>query len=150
MQGFFSARALRPLGTILALCSLLLAGMAQAQNGTVRLIVEFAPGGGQIAAQLLKSAAPDGNTFFLWHDHTISILPVVVKNPDFDPGKDFVAVLGRAREPGLPDLALPDVRERLEAMGLSMGYTTGAQLAVRERAYTQTWTRIIKTSGLQA
>jgi hypothetical protein len=31
-----------------------------------------------------------------------------------------------------------------------VGYTTGAQLAVRERAYTQTWARIIKASGFQA
>ena len=61
------------------------------------VIVENRPGaGGQIAAQALKSAAPDGTTFFISHDHTISILPLVMKNPGFDPATDFVPVAGFA------------------------------------------------------
>ena len=61
------------------------------------VIVENRPGaGGQIAAQALKSAAPDGTTLFISHDHTISILPLVMKNPGFDPAKDFVPVAGFA------------------------------------------------------
>ena len=61
------------------------------------VIVENRPGaGGQIAAHALKSAVPDGTTFFISHDHTISILPLVMKNPGFDPAKDFVAVAGFA------------------------------------------------------
>lgn len=108
------------------LFSLLAVGLAQAQTGPVKLMVGFPPGGGtdaiariladklkdqlgvsvvvdnkagaggQIAAQALKAAAPDGNTLFLSHDHTISILPLVVKNPGFEPHKDFVAVAGFA------------------------------------------------------
>ncbi len=61
------------------------------------VIVENRPGaGGQIAAQALKAAAPDGTTLFISHDHTISILPLVLKNPGFEPAKDFVAVAGFA------------------------------------------------------
>ena len=105
---------------------LLACGWAQAQTGTVRLLVGFPPGGGtdaiartladklkdqlgmpvvvenkagaggQLAAQVLKAAAPDGMTLFLTHDHTISILPQVVKNPGFDVAKDFVPVAGFA------------------------------------------------------
>jgi tripartite-type tricarboxylate transporter receptor subunit TctC len=61
------------------------------------VIVENRPGaGGQIAAQALKAAAADGTTFFISHDHTISILPLVLKNPGFDPAKDFVPVAGFA------------------------------------------------------
>jgi len=101
-------------------------GMALAQGGTVKLMVGFPAGGGtdaiarvladklkdalgsavvvenkagaggQIAAQALKAAAPDGTTLFLSHDHTISILPLVVKNPGFEPARDFVAVGGFA------------------------------------------------------
>lgn len=98
-----------------------------AQQRTIRLLVGFPPGGGtdavarllaehlreplganvivdnragaggQIAAQALKAAAPDGNTLFLSHDHTISILPqVMTKNPGFDPAADFVPVAGFA------------------------------------------------------
>jgi tripartite-type tricarboxylate transporter receptor subunit TctC len=61
------------------------------------IVVDNRPGaGGQIAAQALKAAAPDGNTVFISHDHTISILPLVVKNPGFDPARDFVPVAGFA------------------------------------------------------
>ncbi|KQT12517.1 Twin-arginine translocation pathway signal [Ramlibacter sp. Leaf400] len=52
--------------------------------------------GGQIAAQALKAAPADGHTLFLSHDHTISILPLVTKNPGFDPARDFVPVAGFA------------------------------------------------------
>ena len=99
---------------------------AQASSTPVRLLVGFPPGGGtdviarvlseklkdqlnqpvlvdnragaggQIAAQVLKGAPPDGNTLFLSHDHTISILPLVTKNPGFDPARDFVPVAGFA------------------------------------------------------
>ena len=311
----------------LALSALVLVGPAQAQSGTIRLMVGFPAGGGtdviartlaeklkdqlgvnvvvenragaggQIAAQALKAAPPDGTTFFLSHDHTVSILPLVVKNPGFEPAKDFVAVagfatfvnalavsggtpaksvneyvawvrstqggkgnvgipapasvpeflvkligekyaidlqaapyrgsapmmadmlgnqigagvgsvpdfienhkagkirvvgvLGSTRQAALPDVptfaelglagfedvpyygvfapagtpkatidriadaiskvvVMPDVREKLTAMGLTVGYMPPAQLASREQAYAQTWSKIIKASGFQA
>ena len=110
----------------LLLGALLLGSWAQAQTGVIKLLVGFPPGGGtdaiariladklkdqlgtpvivdnragaggQIAAQVLKAAPADGTTFFLSHDHTISILPLVVKNPGFDPAHDFVSVAGIA------------------------------------------------------
>ena len=43
----------------------------------------------------------------------------------------------------------PDAKERLTAMGLSVGFMNQAQFAARERAYTATWSRIIKASGFQ-
>jgi len=327
MLRFPVQRLSRALRTILAVSAFVLGGLAQAQTGTIKLMVGFPAGGGtdaiartladklkdqlgvpvivdnragaggQIAAQVLKSAAPDGTTLFLSHDHTISILPLVVKNPGFDPAKDFVpvagvatfvnalavsggtpaksmneyvawvrnqgagkgtvgvpapasvpeflvkligqkykldlqsapyrgsapmigdmlgnqinagvasvpdfienhkagkvrivAVLGSARQAALPDVptfaelglagfedvpyygifapagtpkatidrlsaavakvvAMPDVRERLTSMGLTVGYMTPQQLAAREHAYSQTWARIIKSSGFQA
>ena len=260
------------------------------------VIVENKPGaGGQLAAQALKAAAPDGTTYFLSHDHTISILPQVVKTPGFDPAKDFVpaggfatfvnalavsggnpaksfpdyvawvktqgskgavgipapasvpeflvkvigekykldlvaapyrgsapmmadmlgnqiaagvgsipdfienhkngkirvvAVLGNARQAAMPDVptfaelglagfedvpyygvfapagtpkatldhfsqalakvvAMPVVRERLTAMGLTVGAMSPEQLGQRERAYTAIWSKIIKQSGFQ-
>ena len=63
----------------------------------VPVIVENRPGaGGQIAAQQLKAAQADGSTVFLTHDHTISILPQVVRQPGFDPANDFVPAGGFA------------------------------------------------------
>ena len=73
-----------------------LADKLKEQLGTSVIVENRAGAGGQLAAQALKVAAPDGNTFFLTHDHTISILPQLVKNPGFDPAKDFVPVAGFA------------------------------------------------------
>lgn len=262
-----------------------------------QVIVENKPGaGGQIAAQALKASPPDGGTIFISHDHTISILPLVVKNPGYDSHKDFVpvagfatfvnafavsggtpaksvaeyvdwvrsqgggkgavgipapastpeflvkviaekygldlvaapyrgsapmmsdmlgnqiaagvgsvpdfienhksgklrvvAVLGEKRQAAMPDvptfhelglkgfedlpyyglfapagtpkaaldqlsaalqkaIAAPDVRERLTAMGLTVGFMSGEQLAERERAYARVWADIIRKSGFQ-
>lgn len=317
----------RGLFKTLVFAALLAAGLAQAQSGPIKLMVGFPPGGGtdaiariladklkdqlgvpvmvenkagaggQIAAQALKAAVADGNTLFLSHDHSITILPLVVKNPGYDPAKDFVpvagfatfanglavsggtparsmaeyvawvqkqgagqdtvgvpapasvpeflvkvigqkykldlqsapyrgsapmmadmlgnqihagvgsvpdfienqkagkirmvAVLGAARQAALPDvptfaelglagfedlpyygifaprgtpqatidklggavakvIALPEVRERLTTMGLTVGYMSSAQLASREQAYAKTWARIIHDSGFKA
>ena len=54
----------------------------------------------------------------------------------------FAAALAKA-------IAVPEVRDRLTAMGLSVGFMTQAQFASREHAYTATWSRIIKASGFQ-
>jgi tripartite-type tricarboxylate transporter receptor subunit TctC len=66
------------------------------QLGAPVVVDNRAGAGGQIAAQALKAAAPDGHTLFLSHDHSISILPLVTKNPGFDPAVDFVPVAGFA------------------------------------------------------
>lgn len=74
-----------------------LADALKDELGGATVIVENKPGaGGQLAAQALKAAAPDGNTYFLSHDHSISILPQVMKTPGFDPAKDFVPAVGFA------------------------------------------------------
>jgi hypothetical protein len=44
---------------------------------------------------------------------------------------------------------MPDVHEHLTKMGLTVGYMNAQQLAQRERAYTQVWTKMIKASGFQ-
>lgn len=307
--------------------ALLLAGPVLAEPTTIRLLVGFPPGGGtdaiarvlaeklkeplganvivenkagaggQLAAQALKAAPADGSVLFLSHDHTISILPLVMKNAGFDAAQDFVpvagfatfvnglalsgatparsyqdylawvresgkgkgtlgvpapasvpeflvkvigqkngldlqaapyrgsapmmgdmlgyqiaagvgsvpdfienhkagkirmvAVMGSKRQAILPEvptftelglagfedlpyyglfapkgtpkitldryaaalaqvIALPEVHERLTAMGLSVGHMTSEQLGQRERAYSQSWGRIIQASGFQA
>ncbi|WP_287468300.1 Bug family tripartite tricarboxylate transporter substrate binding protein [Hydrogenophaga sp.] len=300
-------------------------GLAQAQSATTRILVGFPPGGGtdaiarilaeklqpelghpvvvdnkpgaggQLAGQALKAAPADGATVFLSHDHSVSILPLTMKNPGFDPSKDFVpvagfatfvnavalsggtpardlkawidsvkaaggkstvgipapastpqfavqvigkqfgldlvaapyrgsapmmsdmlgnqipagvgsvpdfienhksgklrvvAVMGTQRQAALPDvptftelgikgfedvpyygifapagtpqaaidrlaagvqkvIAMPEVREKLAAMGLTVGYMSGAELGKRETAYRSVWARIIKDSGFQ-
>ena len=78
-----------------AIARLLADKLKDALGATV--IVDNRPGaGGQLAAQALKAAPADGSTFLISHDHTISILPLVTKNPGFDPARDFVPVAGFA------------------------------------------------------
>ncbi len=74
----------------------ILAEPLQAELGIPVVVDNKAGAGGQIAAQALKMAAPDGHTLFLSHDHSVTILPMVMKNPGFDPAKDFVPVAGFA------------------------------------------------------
>lgn len=110
----------------LAAAALLAAGLTHAETPTIKIMVGFPPGGGtdaiarvladklkdqlganvivdnkagaggQIAAQALKAAPADGTVLFLSHDHSISILPLTMKNPGFDPANDFVPVAGFA------------------------------------------------------
>ena len=109
-----------------AICLMMTCAAAHAQSGGIKLMVGFPPGGatdaiarifadklkdqlatsvvvenkggagGQLAAQALKAAPADGSVLFLSHDHTVSILPLVVKNPGFEPAKDFAPVAGFA------------------------------------------------------
>jgi len=110
----------------LAAAALLLGGPALAEPATIKIMVGFPPGGGtdaiarvladklkdrlganvivenkagaggQLAAQALKAAPADGSVLFLSHDHSISILPLTMKNPGFNPDQDFVPVAGFA------------------------------------------------------
>jgi hypothetical protein len=41
------------------------------------------------------------------------------------------------------------VHDRLTAMGLTVGMMSSTQLASREHAYAQVWTRIIAASGFK-
>lgn len=54
------------------------------------VVVDNRPGaGGQIAAQALKSAQPDGSTLFLSNTHTIVTVPLTVPAAGFSPSTDF-------------------------------------------------------------
>ena len=111
-------------GVALALCTVL--GSAHADPQTIKILVGFPPGGGtdaiarvmaeklkdqlgtnvvvenkagaggQLAAQALKASPADGSVLFFSHDHTISILPQVVKNPGYNSATDFIPVVGIA------------------------------------------------------
>ena len=101
-----------------------LAEKLQGELGQSVIVENRAGAGGQIAANALKAAAPDGTTFFLTHDHSISILPLVTKHPGFDPAKDFVAVAGFATfvnalavSGGTPAKSMPEYLNWLRSQG---------------------------------
>ena len=98
------------------------------QLGVPVLVDNRAGAGGQIAAQALKAAPADGHTLFLSHDHTISILPLVTKNPGFNPADDFVPVAGFATfvnalalSGGTPAKSLPDYVAWVKNQGAGKG-----------------------------
>jgi len=98
------------------------------------VLVDNRPGaGGQIAAQQLKAARADGATLFLSHDHTISILPQVVKKPGYDPRVDFEPVGGfatfvRLRE--WPYLAVGVIGLTLAATEAAVDFFDGSGAAI--------------------
>ncbi len=103
---------------------------AQASSAPIRILVGFPPGGtidvvarlladrikddlglpvvvesrvgagGQLAAQALKSANPDGKTLMLAPDHTMVVVPLTLKDPGYDPVRDLTAVGPVARYVG--------------------------------------------------
>jgi len=102
--GFAAAQSIKPIKLMVGFppgggtdaVARILAEKLKDELGTT-VVVENKPGaGGQLAAQALKAAPADGTVLFLSHDHTISILPLVVKNPGYEPSKDFAPVAGFA------------------------------------------------------
>ena len=78
-------------GSTDAIARYLAQGMQQELGKSV--VVDNRPGaGGQIAAQALKAAKPDGMTLFLSNSHTVSMIPLTLVNPGFDTAKDFAPV----------------------------------------------------------
>ena len=132
---------------------------AHAQS-TVRLLVGFPPGGGadavaralaprlgealgaevvvdnrggaggQIAALALKAAPADGSTLFLSLDHTISIVPLVLKSPGYDPARDFVPVAGVATFHNVLAVASTSSASTRRAMIGLMGLPPRARLRI--------------------
>ena len=80
-----------PGGAVDALGRLFADAMSEALRRPV--VVENRPGAvGQIAAEALKAAAPDGNTLMIAPDATVVIRPQTLSKPPFDPLADFAPV----------------------------------------------------------
>jgi len=148
------------------------AGAAQAQNKVVRIVVGYPPGGptdalariigqalggalGQtavvenraggmavIASQLVKQAAPDGQTLLLCTNQSHATNPTLLKNPGYDPVKDFSAIAGLADiqqvlviRKGLPVNSVPELVAYARANPGKLNYAStgvgaGAHLAM--------------------
>jgi tripartite-type tricarboxylate transporter receptor subunit TctC len=71
--------------------------LREALGGQTLIIDNKAGAGGQIAAQALKAAAPDGNTLMLSIDHTQVIIPLTMTTAGYDAVRDFTPVAGVAQ-----------------------------------------------------
>lgn len=131
----------------------LAAHAAGSTDGPIRLLVGFPPGGaadvlgrhivqklseamgrtiyvenrsgagGQIAAQVLKAALPDGSTIMLSIDHTQVVIPLTVANAGYHPTRDFTALAGLA------------TYYNVLAVGSSTGVKSMAELAAWVKAH---------------
>lgn len=126
-------------------------GLAAELNTPV--IVDARPGaGGAIAARFVKSAPADGRTLLLVNSHMMVTLPLTLKEPGFDPVKDFqllgqfantalaLAVpagtfatlkdwLDAARtQPAVANLGVPAPGSSVDFMGFKLGKDAGVKL----------------------
>lgn len=86
-----------PAGGTIDVVGRLLADRLKDELG-VPVVVESRVGaGGQLAAQALKQAAPDGRTLMLAPDHTMVVVPLTLKSPGYEVTRDFVPVAQVAR-----------------------------------------------------
>src|SRR5215212_3021485 len=77
-----------PAGGTIDVVGRLLADRLKDELG-VSVVVESRVGaGGQLAAQALKAAPPDGRTLMLAPDHTMVVVPLTLKSPGYDVAKD--------------------------------------------------------------
>ena len=74
----------------------ILSDKLEEQLSTSAVVDNNAGAGRHVAAQALKAAPVDSSVLFSSHDQTISILPLGLKNPGFEPATDVVAVAGFA------------------------------------------------------
>lgn len=68
----------------------------------------------------------------------------------FAPKGTPTATLERLSNAVVKVLDMPQVKQRLVAMGLTVEYMSGQALAQRESAYSKSWARMIEASGFQA
>jgi len=119
-----------PAGGTIDIVARQLAEQMNADLGVTVAVETMTGAGGQLAAQALKRAAPDGRTLMLAPDHTMVILPLTVAKPGFDVKKDFTPIslvanyaggLAVSQASGINTLSELIARGKTDPAGVSVG-----------------------------
>ena len=81
-----------PAGGSIDVVTRLVADQMSRDMGVSFVVENLTGAGGQIAAQALKRAVPDGRTLMIAPDHTMTVIPLTILQPGYDPLVDFAAV----------------------------------------------------------
>lgn len=148
-------------------------GQKLAEQWKQAVVVENRPGaGGNIGADFVAKATPDGYSLLLGHTGTLAINPGLYAKLPYDAVKDFAPIAQFATAPlvlvtgapaGTPEamlrdtqaqisraVASADVRERLIAEGTDPLFASGAAFAAVLQAETRKWGTVIKSAGVRA
>lgn len=66
--------------------------LSEASGGRPVIVINKPGAGGQIAAEALKEASPDGDTLMLAPDAAVVVRPLIMTKPPYDPIADFAPV----------------------------------------------------------
>lgn len=66
--------------------------LTEANGGRPTIVINKVGAGGQIAAETLKEATPDGDTLMLAPDAVVIVRPLTMSKPPYDPVADFAPV----------------------------------------------------------
>jgi tripartite-type tricarboxylate transporter receptor subunit TctC len=81
-----------PGGNVDILARIFAERLTEANGGRPTIVVNKPGAGGQIAAELLKESAPDGDTLMVAPDAVIIVRPLTMTKPPYDPVADFSPV----------------------------------------------------------
>ncbi len=89
-----------PAGGTIDVVARILAERLKDELGAPVVVESRVGAGGQLAAQALKAAAPDGRTLMIAPDHTMVVVPLTLRDPGYDVARDLMAVGQVARYVG--------------------------------------------------
>ncbi len=131
--------------------------LAQSMSATLGqpVLVENRPAAdGAIAGDFVARAEPDGHTFFLASNTPMMQVPLLKKNPPYDPVKSFAPakvapeIVQRLNRELNAAMQRPDVRERISALGFELVGSSPDEMAVFLQEQLLAWGKAFRDAGM--